>query len=453
MGITKELAAFVAETPSQHIPTEAIQAAKPLVLDTLGISLAASVAPVGKIAIRHVRELAGKAEASIIGGGMKTSAPEAAFANAFMARCLEYDDCWLPMGHPSSTIVPTSLAMAESLSLPGRVMLESYILGVETATKIALACGDILSTGRTLSIYSVMGNAAAASRCLGLDAEKTTIAFGIAAAAAAGLLQRSNMILSFQQGIAARNGIVAALLAKDGFTAAEDILERPMGFAQVFRGEHAQGFGKTIESLGKPFHVVSPGVGVRKYPFVYFFQGVVDAVLELLTEKNILYEDIKEVRVPVTPRQVEMFGMAKPQSVYEAKFNLPYILGTAIYKQKVDLESFSDEAIRDPRRLEAIGKVKLDTLKEAQIPTDAPQQYFNPPVNIKLQDGREFSHRVDPPRGDWRDPKPKQEVVLPKFKRLSRLVLSEKNTQKVIDLVGELEELDSLSELVGLLRM
>jgi 2-methylcitrate dehydratase PrpD len=451
MGATKDLSAFIAETSSKSIPFETIQAAKPLFLDALGICLAASVYPVGKIGIKYTQEVSGKAQASVIGSGLKTSVTEAAFANGFLLRSLEFDDCWLPMGHPSSAIVPASLALAESLSLSGRQMLEAYVMGVEAGARISIACGDVVAKGWSLGIYATMGATAAASRCLRLDAKETSMALGIAASAAAGLAQPS-MLFAFVKGSAARHGVLSAMLARGGLISPEDILERPGGFASAFRGEGARGFEGMAESLGKTYVITHPGIGIRKYPVVYFFQGVVDATLEVLLEKQIYLEDIDELRVIVTPRQVEFYGTRKPENGFQSKFNLPYILGTAIYERKVGLESFVDEAMHDPRRLEAIGKVKMETLQPKDIPAGVPEQYFNPPVHIKLKDGRTFHHRIDPPRGDWKDPTPKWNVAVPKFQHISRLKLSEKNSQRVINLVEDLDRMHNLDELMSLVR-
>ena len=147
--------------------------------------MAGSVSPQGRIIIKHVKENGGIPESSVLGAGFRTSAPNAAFANGTLTHALDYDDTWLPLGHPTCTIFPVILALGEKLKHSGKALLEAFILGMEVHGKVGF--GYSTHPFHSTPIYGSLGAAAASAKILGLDGEQTRMALGIAASGAGGL--------------------------------------------------------------------------------------------------------------------------------------------------------------------------------------------------------------------------------------------------------------------------
>ena len=204
MGATEKIASFVVQTGIEDIPLNAVQAAQRAILDSVGVALAGSVSPQGRIMIRHVKENGGTPESSVLGGGFRTSAPDAALANGTLAHALDYDDTWLPLGHPTCTVLPVVLALGQKLKRPGKALLEAFILGMEIHGKVGFGYGT--PPFHSTPIFGSMGSAAAAAKMLRLDLEQTRMALGIAGSGAGGLACNvGTMTKPLHAGNAARN--------------------------------------------------------------------------------------------------------------------------------------------------------------------------------------------------------------------------------------------------------
>ncbi len=229
MGVTERFARFVVDTSYEDIPPEAIRIAKEISLDCLGTTLAGYVDPVGKAITKIVRDLGGTPECTVIGAGFKTSSAQAALANGTMAHALDFDDMGLSMGHPSVPVLPVILALGEKMHLTGRDILTAHLIGFEVEGKLGYGSQELYSRGwHSTGVLGVMGAAAAAAKMLKLNMEQTRMAFGIAASHAAAVKPNmGSMTKPLHAGNAARGGIMAALLAKEGYTAEPSIIEHP----------------------------------------------------------------------------------------------------------------------------------------------------------------------------------------------------------------------------------
>ena len=240
MGTTEKLAKFIVETIYESIPPEVVHAAKRVVMDTLGVIIAGSQEPAGKIISSFVRNLGEKPRATVVGAGFRTSSPNAALTNGTMAHALDYDDFNYMggSGHPSIALLPAVLAIGEDLRASGKAVLEALILGFELWAKLLGSGIDPRSQGfHPTPVIGTMGAAAAAAKLLGLDVKQTQMVMGIASTHASGLARnRGTMTKPYHGGNAARSGVVAAMLVKEGFTAATDIIDGKFGFCDAFAG-------------------------------------------------------------------------------------------------------------------------------------------------------------------------------------------------------------------------
>jgi 2-methylcitrate dehydratase PrpD len=138
MGATEKIARFIVNTGYEDIPGDAVEKAKRTALDCLGATLAGVVEPVSQTITGYIAKLGGPPQASVIGAGLKVSAPDAALTNGAIAHALDYDDCGVKIGHPSVLVLPALLSLGEQLGASGQDTLTAYIVGLEVEGKLAL---------------------------------------------------------------------------------------------------------------------------------------------------------------------------------------------------------------------------------------------------------------------------------------------------------------------------
>ncbi|MBI4233643.1 MAG: MmgE/PrpD family protein [Chloroflexi bacterium] len=439
MSITEAVARWITHTSYEDMPPEAIRVAKEANLDCLGVAIAGATQPVGQIAIKYTREAGGAGEAGVIAGGFKTNAANAAFANGILAHAVDFDDTWLPVGHPTCTVFPVLMALGEKLNLSGKKLLEAFVIGLEIHGKVGYP--HTVPGFHSTPIFGSLAAAAAAAKLLGLDEWKTRMALGIAASHASGIGKNvGTMTKPYHSGNAAFGGLRAALLAREGFTADPDILDGRRGYAEVFMGAGRWDGEKVVSSLGKPFHVVEPGIGIKKYPTCYLNHRALDAILQLVKAHDIKPQQVAEVKVGVAHE--EWLNREDPDFGLRAKFSLQYNMAEAVLRRKITIESFSDEQVHRPEAREMMKRVKL------QVDRSIPAEYARSsnPVTIRLQDGRELHNRVDVPHGDWDDPL-SQDELLAKYRDNVLRVLPATACERTIELMLNLDKLDSIREL------
>ncbi|MBU1207942.1 MAG: MmgE/PrpD family protein [Proteobacteria bacterium] len=331
--------------------------------------------------------------------------------------------------------------MGEKLKLVGKALLEAFILGMEVHGKVGF--GYSTQPFHSTSIYGSLGAAASASKMLGLTVEQTRMALGIAGSGAGGLgCNVGTMTKPLHAGNTARNGLVAALLAREGFTASSNVIEDRRGFSDAFIGEK-YGAEEATSNLGKPFHILSPGVGVKTYPCCYLNHRPLDALFQIVMQHNICYEKVESVEVWV-PHE-HFLNNPSPQTGLEAKFSLQYNLAAALLDGKITIDTFHEEKIPRPKVKEAMKKIKLEIHPE--VPADYTQCFH--PVTVKLKNGRTFTRRIDAPKGHWENPLTYEEL-LAKYRNNAHLVLPPDLTERSIGLMQKLEELEGIEELAAI---
>src|SRR5487761_800449 len=233
--LTRDLAARAAAMREDALPEAMRELARQCVLDTLGVALAGAADPLVRIMLDEIAEAGGAPQASVIGHRARLPALSAALVNGAAGHALDYDDVNMAMpGHPSVAILPALLALAERERASGRAVITAFVAGYETACRIGMALrpGHYDLGFHATGTVGCFGAAAACAHLLGLDAEKTAAALGIAGTQAAGLKsQFGTMCKPFHAGKAAQNGLLAALLARRGFSSRPDLVECVQGFA------------------------------------------------------------------------------------------------------------------------------------------------------------------------------------------------------------------------------
>lgn len=452
--ITEKLARFVVDTRFDDIPEKAVDLAKRTALDCVGAILAGCAMPGSQAVTRYVRNLAGSPQAGIIGVDFRTAVPDAALVNGTVAHALDYDDCGMKVGHPSAPVLPAALGMGEYLHAAGKEVLAAYILGLEVQGKVALHC-DFKLMERTLSSqcwYGCLGAGAAAAKLLRLDVTQTRITLGIAANLACGLsVNHGTSVAPMNAGNASRNGVVAALMAKEGLTATPDIIDAPNGFCDALAGQGRYDAPRMAETLGDPFYILSPGIGLKKYPSCYHTHRAIDGTLNLVQEHHLNDQDITEIEVGTSERACRVAAYDAPATAYQSKYSIPHCIAAAEVDGKVTLDTFTEEKIRDPRMVAARKKVRL-TFPDlpiwpglADIGPDT--EFVGNPVTIRTRDGRSFQTRVDIPRGDPALPLTDPEIAA-KYTECAQTVLAPNAIQRSMELMLHLEKVADVREII-----
>ncbi|MEO6018954.1 MAG: MmgE/PrpD family protein [Knoellia sp.] len=382
------------------------------VLDVLGNSLAAVDQPAARAVTDVASAWGGSGQATVIAAGLRLPAPSAALVNGTLAHSLDFDDTHLPsVLHPSSSVVPASLAVAEACGASGPDLLDAAGMGIEVTVRLGMGgydreLGNSVFFERGLhatSICGAIGSAVSAAMLMGLDAKGVADAIGIAASMGAGLLEANRTggtVKRMHCGWAAHSGVVAAELSRAGLTGPPTVIEGRFGFLQAFCGERAD-VDAVTRDLGERWEL--PDIFFKPYPCNHFTHAGIDAALQLRAA-GVRPEDIVEIELgtptPVLRTIAEpLESKARPESGYHAAFSGPFTLAAALVGGGglgVGHEDFTDEAARDEQRLTLAAKVRC--VADARCDEIFPNQ-FPAVVRVVLHDGTRREVRVDVNRG------------------------------------------------------
>ncbi len=398
MSVAEAIADRITRTRYEDLPPEAVHWAKVAILDTLGVTAAAAREPAARIVGELLREEAAEPECSVIGLDIRTSALNAAWANGVLSHALDYDDINNTMGgHPSVPVLPALLALAERRPFSGRALLLAYVVGFETECKIGKGVNFAhYDRGwHPTSTLGTFGAAAAAAKLLGLPAGDCARALAIAASTAAGIKGNfGTMTKPLHVGQAARNGLLASLLAAKGFTASVEVLEAKQGFCNVYNGEGAYRLEAMTERWGEPFDIVQPGVAIKQYPCCGSTHSAIDALLSIVREQDVKPGDVVRVEAAIHPRRLVHVNRPAPRGGLECKFSLQYCLSRALLERRVVLGHFTDEAAEEPAVRRTMQKVTVGPHPEMDW---ASTEHFGAEVRVELKDGtryRAYQHRA-----------------------------------------------------------
>ena len=448
MGLTETLARFVAETRYEEIPDEARTLARRAILDTLGVALAGSREEAGRIVAELAAQAGGAPEAGVLGMPLRLPAAEAALVNGTLGHALDYDDVSLSMvGHPSVPLLPGLLALGEKLRASGRQLIEAFVLGFEVECKVGRGLGPshYARGWHATSTLGSLGAAAACGKLLGLDVEAMRIALGTATSLASGSRQNfGSMTKPLHAGHAARNGVLAALLAQRGFTADRDILDTPLGFGSLFAPEGDWDPEAVLSHLADPWDIVSPGIIVKKYPCCFAAHCALDAVLELMGRAPIAPHDVEQVEVSMPAGAAQPLVHSRPQTGLEGKFSVEYCLAAALLDGGVKLASFADRAVRRPE-----AQALLRRVRPSQGPGEAHRVLGGyARVAVVLKDGTRLEAQVDHPRGSPQAPLSGEELA-GKYRDCAAVALPEGAVEESLRLLSDLDSLADISELMA----
>ena len=430
MDLTDELAGFIVDVTFADFPDEIIQKAKVCFLDSLGSTIAGSQVQASKLAAEFAYNMFGSGKSQIVGTTLRVSPIGAAWANGTSTMALDIDDVHRgATGHPGAVIFPAALAFAQSqIEVSGKRFLEAVMTAYEVGLRIALSRREGKRFSFSTGSWGAFASVIAAGKVLNLDKRQMAEALRITTAhhplpPIRKSYRRLGMVKEVT-GWACMTGSSAAVLAQQGFSGMESVLDdSEYHDASAFRD-----LGKNHE-LGK--------VGFKIYPSCRWNHAVLDAVFDLRRKCKIEPKEIKEVIVKTFSKPSQMIN-ARPESIEDAQYALPFLVSLALSYGKIDLTYFSENHIKnakDAEVLELASKVRLefDPYFESFFPSQ-----WKSSVEIITDQGR-FQSSSDMPRGEYETPLSLQELK-EKFRDLAKAYLKSEDTSSVIDLVLTLEK-------------
>jgi 2-methylcitrate dehydratase PrpD len=360
-NLTRALAAQAAAVSYEALPEPVRALARQCVLDYYGVALAGADDPLVAILLDEVSDAGGAAQAGVIGHGARLPVLAAALVNGAIGHALDYDDVNLAMpGHPSVAILPGLLALAEQRRSSGRDVIAAFVAGYETCCRVGMAMrpGHYGRGFHATGTVGAFGAAAACAHLLGLDAEATAQALGIAGTQASGLKsQFGTMCKPFHAGKASQNGLLAARLAARGFSSRPDFLECEQGFALT----HGPDFHPE-KALAEPPGGFYLHANLFKYHAAcYMTHAPIECGRDLRDRQGVRPDDIARVTLSVHRGSSRICNIPAPTDGLQAKFSLRQTVAMALSGvDTASLGAYSVATATDPALTALRERVEFD---------------------------------------------------------------------------------------------
>ena len=397
---TQRLCEFVAGLTLEEVPAEVVAKTKALFLDWLGSALAGKDArPV--LALEAFADRMGPkgGPCEILPTRRTSSAFFAALVNGAASHVVEQDD--LHNGsvfHPAAVVFPAVVAVAQAEKRSGREVLVAAIAGYEVGIRVGEFLGrSHYQVFHTTGTAGTLAAAAAVSKLLGLDSRLTQQALGSAGTQAAGLWEFLRDAADSKQlhtAKAAANGLLAAYLARDGFTGAKQIFEGPQGMAAGMSKDADP--SRLVDGLGTRWATAE--TSFKWHASCRHTHPAADALLQLMSRERLTHDQIAEVTARVHQGAIDVLGpVHNPVTVHQAKFSMGTVLGLVAVYGNASLEQFENSALADPRVAAFRERVRM--VLDDEVDGAYPRRWIGK-VEVRTLAGHQHSARVDVPKGD-----------------------------------------------------
>ena len=450
----------------EDLTQDAINEVKRHLYDSIGCAFGGCNTADVNIMRNIYKKMGGSREATLIGYGEKIPAANAALINSLMIRTLDFNDIYWKEdpSHPSD-LIPAALAAAELVDASMTEVITAVVLAYEFEQRLCeFAVPGIRERKWHHATLTQLVSPVVAGKVLGLNTEQMLNAIGISGChnytVGCPTAGRLTMMKNTVDPLAVQSGVMAALMAKEGFTGTEEVFEGKEGFMDCFFGWDVKGkkvspvemtgrerssewewnLNNLTEDLGKKFKITE--CGMKAFPTEALTHTHITATLKAVNVNNISYDQIESVTVTTIARACDILfdpHKYRPESRETADHSLPYCIAAAIADHKITTLSFTEEKLKDPRILEVIDKIKGEASLEFEkmFPEKQPSK-----VVIKTKDGKEFSEYVEFPKGDPREPMTIEDLEN-KFNSLAENILTPKRCKEILDTVFNCENLST----------
>ncbi len=447
--VTGRLARYMVEARDRPLPPEVLLACKHRILDTFGAMISGARMRPGEMATSYVRSIGGVAQASVVASDLRTTAIDAALANAMCAHADETDDFEpVTKAHPGSATVPAAFAMTEKEGRSGAEMIRAVALGYDLCCRLLLALGPDLVRGThrsaegTSSTFGALGAAAALAR---LDERGMRFALSYAAQQVSGLWSwvkdEDHIEKAFDfAGMGARNGVTAVSMVQAGLTGVSDVLD---GTHNLFIALSTDPKPEAmLDRLGSRFFVTE--TAIKTFSVGYPIQSPLDAVLTLRSRHDVRVEDVRQVLVHLPTDAIGIVGHSAMPDV-----NCQHLVALALVRGAVSFTDSHDASLLQEPTIRAL-REKVELMGDPALMTpDAPRSAR---VEVILSDGSRLEHFTKFPPGTKENPL-STERVNAKVRDLTVPVLGASRADELITSLNDLENLADVRALRPLIAI
>ena len=464
-GATRSLAAHAAGLRYEDLPLALVHLVKRCVLDTLGVSIAATtLAPEARAIADYVDEMDGKPVSTIWGFARKAPAPWATFVNGSLGHMVDYDDVGAG-GHISIVTIPVAFALAEQLgNVSGRDLIAAITAGMDIHTRlnagIRIPDWTIAEGWFPTQLFGFISGAATASRLYGMDVDAIENAFGIAFTQLSGSRQMavgaSTHLRSMQAGFAGQGAVLAADLARRGIVGSKEVVEGRYGIYKTYVRTDPD-WNAILGGLGTDFPLLGLH-GFKVWPACGYTRATNEAIRGLREEHSLRAEDVEAITVVGGTGATQLLSepleqKRRPKLAIDGKFSIPFTSAVMMVKGNVTLRDYTDEGLRDPAVLAMAEKVSYRIDPNAKLPVGGYSSLSRPTVEIQMKNGKRLARTPDGVPGDPDHPV-SDALLEAKFREcvsFSAAKIPAENVEKAIGLIRDLENVNDVAEIVRLL--
>jgi len=442
MEIAKDLATFALELKFEDIPAETSDFIKGLALKTVAGMIVGSHMLAGKKVVRWINDKKQSEEVGLIGCGLKTSLWKAVLAHGIFAHASELEDDRFSAGTAwDITTFPLTFPLAEKLGLSGRELLEISTIGLEVHSRTCLFYPQGYM-GLTV-IPGAIGPATSAARAIGLNVSETMSAMGLAMSAVPiAYLSFGTDSHYFESALHCLQALLAAEFAKEGLSSNPDIV----AYVSNFVGREKVSAKDMVSNLGSEWLVHD--IWVKKYPCCFHMHRHIDALLEIMKEENISYDQIETVKAHISPVAV-VCNRPEPKTIGDIQFSFQHTLASAMLDGDVNYRHIDVEKAAEPKFKEAAQKVEIILHEDwaTRYPMDKPAR-----IEVSVENGQTFSRERASAIGA-----PEEPLAMEDFKTLfikfTRGILPEARCSWLAEAIADMENLDirDMEQIFGVL--
>ena len=451
MTFALDLAERIHGTQHEQFGSDAIGWAKAAIRDTIAVTIAGANSATASVT-RQVTGAEGFAgPCQIFGTAFRADPLAAARANGTAAHALDYDDIQQSMmGHPSVAVLPAVLALAEAEERIGKDALLAYLTGVETACRLGRVVGfsHFAQGWHATETLGIFGAAAAAAKLLDLNPAKTATALAIAVSLAAGV--RANfgtMTKPLHAGLAASNGVYAALLARDGFTADHCAFEHPQGFFALFRRSPEAPDLAALEGWLDPPEILEPGIAIKLYPCGAHTHPFIEMIRRIAAAHALSAANAARIDIRMERSRHAHTDRPNPRSGLDAKFSVQYTVARALLNGGV-LQSHFDDAATEELAVRSLMR-RIHSAVHPDMDASWADKYGGE-MTVTATDGRQWSDRIVHQLARGPENPVTEKELWTKFQDCTRATLSADRIEALFAALGRIEELDSLAGVTAL---
>ncbi|RVQ69670.1 MmgE/PrpD family protein [Croceicoccus ponticola] len=445
--LADQISKYVARMDLSKMAPSVIEATKDLCISSVGSTVLGARMEVTRALAAYAQDAGGAAQVMPVGQDFATNVEVAAMLNCVASHCTEFEDVAWPEAQYTCFLIPAMLALGEAVDSTGAQVLEAIVIGFEVAARPGMICSNHGAAARgflSCANLGTIGVAAGAAKLMGLGEKGIRDAVTMAASMGGGLVRQTGSSAHVvEAGFAARDGIVAAQLARNGLGGNPDIFGGKAGYFDALAGQPEISF-----DLGEGDQLRILSVGQKKYPCCYLLQRIIDELKNIMERNSLVGADIAAVTVDVNGAFPAIVKYDEPSDVEEARFSLPHVLGAVLAGEPMDFLTFVAEKLEDCEILAQRRKVSCrvhnawgyDQLGEKDL------------LTVTTVDGTRFRRECVSAHGDPEDPLSREETIA-KFMNCTSGILEAETACSVASDIAGLENLRSVRSLMAKLRL